>query len=216
MNNLDFNQRDVLVGVAKDIKQLAANLTHRFYYTPKKSIAKTRFPIDTIALYQPLGAFGEEQSGIWYYGKVVNYEILKREHIIEILPKRNPKELYYKFIIEEWIELPKRIEPKEIAPSVNTYTNLYLLKTAEYMPELYIQTVEQFRLYFQLKRMSDRFKEEKKSQVQDFLFENNNVELRDGNIYLVDKDGSEKVFKVKEFLKRPKEIMKEIMKSLES
>lgn len=207
LKQVDFSHRDVLVGVVKDDKQLAANLSHCFYHIPKKSVAEKRFPIHTIALYQPIGAFGKKQSGICYYGEVVSYETIKREQITEIPSKRNGAEIYYKFTVREWVQLSKPIKPKEIGPLVNTYTNRYLLENATHVSELYIKTEEEYRLYYELKRITDITIEEQNSEVQGFLFGDNSVVIRDGKIHLFAEDGRELVFEVGEFRKRPREVI---------
>lgn len=212
LRQVDFSQRDVMVGVVKDVKQLAANLTHRFYHIPKKSVADNRFPIHTIALYQPIKAFGKEQSGIWYYGEVVTCETLKRKGITEIPSKRNSDEVYYKFMIREWLQLQKRIKPKEIGPIVNTYTNEYLLENSEFIPELYIKSEEEYRLYYELKRITDISIQEKNSEVLGFLFGDNSVVIRDGKIYLFAGDGRQQDISVEEFVKRPREMMRDFLR----
>lgn len=210
LKQVDFSHRDVLVGVVKDEKQLAANLSYCFYHIPKKSMAEKRFPIHTIALYQPIGAFGKRESGICYYGEVVSYETIKREQITEIPSKQNANEAYYKFTVREWLKLPKAIKPKEIGPLVNTYTNRYLLENATHVPELYIKTEEEYRLYYELKRITDITIQEQNSEVQGFLFEGNSVVIRDGKIHLFAGDGRELEIGVAEFRKRPREVMAQI------
>lgn len=207
LKQVDFSQRNVLVGVVKDDKQLAANISHCFYHIPQKSVAEKRFPIHTIALYQPISAFAKEYSGICYYGEVVSYETIKREQITEIPSKRNADEVYYKFTVREWLQLPKRIKPKEIGPMINTYTNRYLLENSTYVPELYIKTEEEYRLYYELKRITDIIIQEKNSEVQGFLFGDNSVVIRDEKIHLFAGDGREVVFEIEEFRKRPREVM---------
>lgn len=214
LKQMDFSQRDVLVGVVKDDKQLAANITHCFYHIPKKSVAEKRFPIHTIALYQPIGAFGKERSGIWYYGEVVSYETLKRAMINEIPTKQNADEAYYKFTVKEWLQLPKPIKPKEIGPLVNTYTNRYLLENASHIPELYIKTKDEYRLYYELKRITDISIQEQNSEVQGFLFGDNSVVILDGMIHLFAGDGREMVFEVGEFRKRPREVLSQLQSFL--
>ncbi|HAZ05583.1 MAG TPA: hypothetical protein DCY58_03890 [Acetobacterium sp.] len=173
-------------------------------------MAEKRFPIQTIALYQPISAFGKKQSGICYYGEVVSYETIKREQITEIPSKLNTDEAYYKFTVREWIKLPKAIKPKEIGPLVNTYTNRYLLENANHVAELYIKTEEEYRLYYELKRLTDITIQEQNSEVQGFLFEGNSVVIRDGKIHLFAGDGRELEFAVAEFRKRPREVMAQI------
>jgi len=181
----------------KNVKQLADNLTHRFYHIPMKSVADTRLPIHTIALYQPMRAFGKEQSGIWYYGEVVTYETLKRK-----------EDLYYEFTVKEWLELPKRIRPKELCPIVSTYTNRYLLENAKYMPELYIKTEAEYQLYVELMRMTAVSIKASGSEVKGFRFGEDSIVIRDGKIILFAGDGREQKFDVAAFVKRPWKVMR--------
>ncbi|MBC3888604.1 hypothetical protein GH810_09815 [Acetobacterium paludosum] len=197
LQQVDFTQRDVMVGVVRNVKQLADNLTHRFYRIPKKSVADMRLPIHTIALYQPMRAFGKEQSGIWYYGEVVTCETLKSK-----------EDFYYKFTVEEWLELPKRIRPKELCPIVSTYTNQFLLENAEDMPELYIKTEAEYRLYVEIKRMTAVSIKESSGEAKEYRFDENRMAIRDEQIFLFAGDGRVQVFAVAAFVRRPQEVMR--------
>lgn len=170
-------------------------------------MAEKRFPIHTIALYQPIGAFGKKESGICYYGEVVSYETIKRGQINEIPSKRNTDEAYYKFTVRKWLKLPNPIKTKEIGPLVNTYTNRYLLENAAHVPELFIKTAEEYRLYYELKRITDITIQEQHSEVQGFLFGDNSVVIRDDKIHLLAGDGRELEFAVDEFRMRPRAVL---------
>lgn len=60
-----------------------------------------------IALYQSKNKF-EEDSGILWYGKIKDMELVKRSEIHEI-PKID-ESLYCRFEIEEWLKLENKIE----------------------------------------------------------------------------------------------------------
>lgn len=155
-----FNNRNVLVGALKDKEQLKVNLAHNFYHIPKKNVDLIKNNIKFIALAQSKKIFSED-TGIIYYGKVKSINLLKRHEIIEI-PKVSD-ELYYKFEVEEWIQLDKKIEVKGYQVRRNIYTTYYLLKNAHIVTELCIRNKEEFRLWKEL----NRFNKEVETKVDD-------------------------------------------------
>ena len=63
-----------------------------------------------IALHESKSA-NPDKYGIHHYGKVVNYQLVKRSDIKE-LPK-NSDELYYRFEIDRWCNCDKQIAPQK-------------------------------------------------------------------------------------------------------
>lgn len=136
-----FGDKNVLVGVVKTKTQFEINISKKFYYIPQRFIEKT--DIKYIALYQSKSLFACD-SGIKYYGEVKKVTLAKRDDIKEI-PKESP-ELYYRFDIKEWLTLENPIKSKNFA-EVCMYTNIFLLKNAKILPELYISSRTEFILY---------------------------------------------------------------------
>lgn len=133
----------VLVGSVKNISQFETNLIHRFYHIPQTLLEENAFPITYIALYQSNRFFGK-RSGILYYGKVKNMTLLRRNEIKEIPSER--ENLYYRFDVESWESLPRKILVKEQG-SAAFITNFYLLNHARETPHLWMRTPLDSYLY---------------------------------------------------------------------
>lgn len=146
-----FNERNVLVGTLKDKEQYNINISNKFYHMPKKNINLVKNNIKYIALYKSKNFFGED-SGITCYGKVKEINVLKRNEITEI-PKASD-ELYCRFEIEEWVELPHKIISNGFSLRRSMYTAFYLLNNADTLEELCIKNKEEFRLWMELKRFA--------------------------------------------------------------
>lgn len=148
---VDWNKRDVLLGTFRDVQQFKVCYDKKMYYIPAKEVDENDLPIHYVALYQTTNKFGAE-AGVRYYGEVLRTALVRRESIKEVPVRRNNgKELYYRFFIREWKELPKPILPREVGFTKN-YTNLFLLEHSEYIPELLFQNEEEYRFYSELKR----------------------------------------------------------------
>lgn len=142
---VDWSVRDVMVGVLHNERQLGVNLANHFYHMPARLLAGGPQQIRYIALYQSRRIFGDS-SGVRLYGLVREHRLLRRGEIVE-LPTRNPDEQYYRFDIEEWLELERPIAARGLAPGVCMFTSLYLLRTSRCFPELYMRTREQVEFY---------------------------------------------------------------------
>lgn len=147
---VDWGQRDVLVGVLKNVKQLQICQKYHFYHIPASKIPEKRLPIHYVAIYQSRRLFGED-SGIFLYGEVIRTALVRRRSIREI-PK-DSDELYYRFAVRKWNRLPHPVKVRESA-RIADYTNLFLLQHADEMPDLKIRSEEEYRLYYELRRLS--------------------------------------------------------------
>ena len=148
---VDWNKRDVLLGTFRDVQQFKVCYDKKMYYIPQKEVEEKDLPIHYVALYQTTNKFGAE-AGVRYYGEVLRTALVRRESIKEVPVRRNNgQELYYRFFIREWKELPKPILPREVGFTKN-YTNLFLLEHSEYIPELLFRSEEEYRFYSELKR----------------------------------------------------------------
>lgn len=146
-----FKQRNVLIGILKNKEQYAININNKFYHMPKKSVNLVKNNIKYIALYKSKNIFGED-AGITCYGKVKEINVVQRKEIAEI-PKASD-ELYCRFEIEEWVELPHKIISNGFSLRRSMYTTFYLLNNAYTLEELCIKNKEEFRLWMELKRFA--------------------------------------------------------------
>lgn len=147
---VNWSKRDVLVGELRNRQQLDICREQRFYHVPVRRLAEKDMPIHYVALYQSRNLFGKD-SGIFLYGEVLRTEKVKRKEIREI-PKDSEEE-YYRFTIREWKTLPRPIGVREKA-SVTLLTNLFLLLNGREVPDLRIQNEEEYRLYYELRRLT--------------------------------------------------------------
>lgn len=97
--------KNVLVGVVRDVQQLQAALTFKFYHIPVQKL-KIDKPPKYVALYVGKGLQADDH-GIMYCGTVIAYSVVKRSTIKE-LPK-NSDALYHYFTIQEWVPLKRAV-----------------------------------------------------------------------------------------------------------
>lgn len=154
--SVDWQVRDVMVGVLHTARQLQLNQDEGFYHMPARLLTVKPEEIRWVALYQSYRNFGSAQAGVRFYGRVRECRLLPRGELPGLLPGRDPKELYYRFDVEEWRRLERLVRAGGIAPGVSMFTNRYLLENSRYFAELYIRTGEQLALYVRLRQASAR------------------------------------------------------------
>ncbi len=209
INAINFDDMNVLVGPLRNKAQLKVALDHGFYHMPYKNVGKKGISFKYIAIYQSVRDFGKD-AGISYYGEIKQWEIVKRREITEI--PRNSDELYVKFIVEEWKVLPNPIKPKEYGVRSHIYTNKHLLLNAEYLPELCIKSPEEYRLYLELKRVSDAVDIKASDRNLDdalldsFVYNDVRISIENENIKVL-KDGAMRTYSLKDFRNKPRTIM---------
>lgn len=153
---VDWDKRDVLVGVFRSRDQFQVCFKENFYYAPARKINKNKLPIHYVALYQTNRMFGEGQ--IRYYGEVIGIVLLKRADIREVpMTRNNGDEDYYKITVREWKDITERNESKRpILPGesgfVVDFTNMFLLEHSELVQELRFKSEAEYRFYTELKR----------------------------------------------------------------
>ena len=200
---VDWSHRDVLIGTVRSTEQYEVCKRKNFYYIPKKYVPDDKLPIHYVALYQTRRLFGY-QSGIHYVGEVLRTALVERKSIQEMPVKRgNPNELYYRFIIREWIPLAQPIFPKEEG-FVNQFTNLFLLEHSEFVPELLLLSEEEYRFYTELKRRTNEAILNVDDSKVGFEIRNAKVLFQGGKIQLIREGRILEECEVEEFTKRPR------------
>lgn len=150
LEKCDFSESDTLVGVMRNPRQFGVCLKRKFYHIP--AVYVEEYPIPKyIALYQSQRLFGDEVSGVRYYGEVKKCTPVRRSRIREI--PGNSNELYYKFKIKAWKRLDSPISSGELG-FVRLFTNKFLLQNVEDISALTISDAYEFRLYKLLKAAS--------------------------------------------------------------
>lgn len=199
---VDWSRRDVLIGTLRNHAQFQTCLEKKFYYIPQKLMSDTDLPIHYVAMFQTPRIFSNN-AGIHYYGEVLRAALVRRKNIIEI-PMRNgadPEELYFQFLIREWIPLEKPILPKE-SGFVREFTNMFLLENSEFVPELLIRSEEEYRFYMELKRKTGIALEDNED-TPGFELGNLKVLFEDGVITLYRRGKAVDQCTVQEFSRHP-------------
>ena len=171
-----FTNRNVLIGSLKNKEQLKINLDNKFYHTSASNVDLMNRKIDYIALAQSKNTFGEE-GGISYYGKIKEIRTVKRREIVEI--SKDSDEEYYRFEIEEWVKLPKKILVDRYQVRKIIYTSKYLLFNSSTVRELTIKSVEEFRLWKELMRLQSS------ESKEGFFFRGKEILIQGENIRIV-------------------------------
>lgn len=147
LNNREIFEQDTLVGAMSSPRQFGIALKRKFYHIPASFVEEYSIP-KYIALYQSQRMFGEEISGVKYYGEVKKCTPMKRSRIREIPKKSN--EIYFKFKIKEWKRLDTPIVSKELG-FVRLFTSFFLLQNVDEISALTITNGYEFYLYKLLK-----------------------------------------------------------------
>ena len=192
LEHVDLTNRNVLVGLLSQKEQLGICLKEKFYHIPAKEISDNSFPFEYIAIHQTKELFGDE-AGIIYYGKIRWCKKVKRSDIkgLQAYKHSNGNEMYYYFDIIEWNQLDKKIIVDRMRRSY--YTNIHLLQCCKTRAELSMTSMEQLRLYTELKRLSDCIViKEKKNIAEGFEFNGSFVSVDGEYINVYTKYGKNK------------------------
>lgn len=210
---VDWSVRDVLIGTMRDRKQFEVCLHEHSYYILADKIGDDKFPIHYVALYQSKNIFGTE-AGVRVYGEVTKCACVQRKDITEI-PARpgTERKSYYRFEIKKWMYLESPILPKEMR-FVKSFTNLFLLESSTEMPELWIRSEEEYRLYYELKRSVRNIAISESSEDVGFNFNNCSIIFDNQTIRLRGKNGTTKNYSISEFTKRPNAVFRQIKKDI--
>ena len=166
----EWSDKDVLVGSLRSREQLDICLSCGFYHVPAEQIENYN-GVKYIAIYQSKNLFGQ-YGGIYYWGKVVKTESVKRSAISEI-PKKSDQP-YIKFTIDKWFRLDNPIVSSG-GGSIFGYTNLFMLLRAKDIFQLYFSDFEEYKFFVALNQaISENY---------------NNVAYKYKSVIIVIKDG---------------------------
>ena len=148
---VDWSVKDVMVGTVRTAEQLQFNLDKRGYYVPAGYIDDSSLPIKYVALYEE-GLGGN--SGIKRYGEVLTTQKIRRSRIPVTMRKNaDPNELYYYFVVREWINLPQMIDIQDSSKGKPQFTNKFLLDHCNKSYQLFaISSEEEYRLMIELNK----------------------------------------------------------------
>lgn len=144
IRTVDWEKRDVLIGLVPDNKHLNLFLKNNLFYTRK--FDKDNLPIRYVALY-------EKGQGIQYYGEVISWRFVK-SNTLPGMSERN-KEYCNVFEVLKWEKLPEMISMEETGPNPIAYTNFFLLSTSKKYSELRLKSEAEYRLFMELRRRAE-------------------------------------------------------------
>lgn len=205
---VDWSVRDVLIGTLSKKEQLDVCLKHKFYHIPAAKLKESDFPIHYIAMYQSKTIFGAE-AGIQYYGEITKCIPVRRSDIKEIPSKK--EDLYYRFEIKEWKQLSKPVAAKEMR-FVKYLTNLFLLEHSAEMPELWIRSEEEYRLYSELKRAVNDTTINEEDNNLDFAFGEFLLSFDDGKISVSKEKHIFVQYEISDFSRSPNAVFRQMQK----
>jgi predicted component of viral defense system (DUF524 family) len=212
-NDMQFEQ-NVLVGSLRSREQFEIIYDKNFYYLPyQKTILKHN--LEYVAIYQSERIFGNN-GGIKYYGRIRDMEIKQRKDI-EVPTSKNLNKNYIVFYLDKWKRLDRAIKPETYGIiGSHIYTNILLLEKARTLPELSVKTLEEWRIWLELKRIQPEIKVllaeanlDTYSQVKGFELDGMQLCVEDGEIIIRKGKKIERVTK-QEFLYNLRRVLKRL------
>ena len=216
LQKVDWNKKDVMIGLLRDQNQLDVCRKHNFYYVPARFVHDWNLPIRYVTLCQARYIFGKDAQ-IVYFGEVKQTQKLKRKEIREIPCRPGTEENeYYRMEIRKWDELPRPIQIKERGVAFVTYTNEFLLRHAENVSELFLKSPEEFRFLTELKRYVSQTSviNDNNEKPIGFAFGEYRVLFQDGKIKLIHNREIIAQSEVRDFIRRPNAEFRGLMKRI--
>ncbi|MEC0169128.1 restriction endonuclease-like protein [Paenibacillus graminis] len=148
--------KNVLVGSVRGPEQVEVARRHCFYHVPLKNLASQKIitQIEYVAMCQSRRKFFDPaKTGIHWVGKVVDWEVVKRKEIKEIIPEPYKEERdYVRFTVEEWLPVKPYIALGGQGILTVLYTSKYVLDRALEIAELRLETEEDLREWREKRR----------------------------------------------------------------
>lgn len=117
------------------------------------------------------------------------------------------------FEIRKWKQLSRPIAPREVGFS-RRFTNLFLLEHSTEVPELFLQTEQEYRLYSELKRALNSSQINEKGSNLGFRFQNSLIAFEEGKVQVYREGRICASYSVQEFLQHPNAEFKRICDAL--
>ncbi len=209
-------KQDVMVGSLRGKEQLEYCKENNLYYIPYNS-SLLQHNLKYVALYQSKEKFNSN-SGIKYYGIINNIEIKQRSEINTPYSSGRKDKKYIIFQVNEWQELKQSIQPEGYGVRRYIYTNYMLLKKADTLPELSLQTVKQWRIWLELKRMKKEikvklanYKIDDIDNIAGFEIDGIRVKIKGEKIITDNNKYDSEDWTYQDFLNRPRKVLKELI-----
>ncbi|MFD1851405.1 restriction endonuclease-like protein [Oceanobacillus bengalensis] len=131
----------VFVGLVSSKKEYDEFIKDRYFSIPTEKLKNGWQKAKYVALYLKKGVLPEH--GVKVYGKITELK---------------PGNMLMKFKVEIWINLPKIIKPVNYGISSYILTTMNNLNTAIELPELFMKSENEMKIWRMLRRVSDRIK----------------------------------------------------------
>jgi uncharacterized protein len=135
----------VLVGLVPDQVNYDRFIKEAYYQIPVKHLRKGWQAADYVALYVKNSL--NTKNGVHFYGKIK-----------EVKPFKDEREEYMRFHVDVWANLLQPIKPVNYGVSSYIITTLNTLKEAQELPELFMKSRGEMRIWRMLRRVSDQIK----------------------------------------------------------
>ncbi|MGF7186519.1 hypothetical protein GGQ84_002636 [Desulfitispora alkaliphila] len=215
-------KKNVLIGPLGRREQLDVCLGQSFYYTYLKEVQSYLGELEYVCIYQSKEKFrNKEEQGIYYYGQISGFKIMKRKELKEMPARSRHDELVVKFIITEWHRKEFGIKPGGYGPASPQRTSWQLFQEAQVYPELHLKNRAEIRLWRELKRLDDdvkvnfpKNKISKRDSVESIQITDMVAEKVGDYNFIVKVKDNEKEFSFNRLNQRPGNVIKEIIKLL--
>lgn len=148
--------KNVLVGSLREASQLEDAFKYGFYHVPLENINDHTLltQLEYVALYQSKSKFqARGEVGVNWYGKIVNWRVVRRKEITERPARRGTEEkLYVKFTIERWVMREMPIVPGGRGIHSLLFTSKYMFDRALEIAELKLETQEDLMVWREQRR----------------------------------------------------------------
>lgn len=204
IKTVDWNKREVLIGLVSNKEQLNLFINNKIYWT--KRFDKNNLPIRYIALY-------EKEEGITYYGEMISWQQKEQRY----LPgeTNDSSDLYNVFEVLKWKKLKDVIAVEENGPNPISYTNYFLLSTSKSYSELKLRNEADYRLFIELRRRTETKIIEQENATA-FVVGKIKVLLDKERIYVINDDAIIGSCSISEFNKRPSATFRLLQKYIDN
>ncbi|WP_337589411.1 restriction endonuclease-like protein [Paenibacillus contaminans] len=148
--------KNVLIGSLRERSQLELAKRHLFYHMPLENITdhKVLTQLEYIAIYQSKNLFEAGQQGVFLYGRIADWQVLRRGQITERPAKAGTENrLFVKFTIESWETRKTPILSGGQGVHTCLYATKYMFDRALEIAELKLETDEQLREWREKRRL---------------------------------------------------------------
>lgn len=205
LRKVDWDKRDVLIGLVNDEDHLDLFLQNNLYFTRRFDIAK--LPVHYVALY-------EKGKGILRYGEVIRW----RKAIRRELPGNSAfaDQEYHVFDVLKWEKLPEQLAVAGVGPNPVAYTNFFLLTNSTLCSELMLKNEESYRFNYELRRRMEQITIGENNNVTAFEFAGAKVFFDNDRINVIVGDKLLESCDVREFRNHPGTTFRRLQRLLEA